>query len=52
MEQLTIAVYRDEPVEDFIERIQFILNELGINMTVSESDTESVIYSFNHAERR
>lgn len=51
MERLTITVYQDDCVEDILERMQFVLNELGIKMRISESDNESVVYSLIQSER-
>lgn len=51
MERLTITIYQDDSIQDVLERVQFILNEMGIRMNLLESDSEAVIYSFIRAER-
>lgn len=42
MERITVTTYRDDSIQDVIERIQ---------TNVLESDFESITYSFIHAER-
>lgn len=46
-----LTVYEDDGVEDVLERLQFILNEMGIKMRMLEVHDDSVVYSFIHAER-
>jgi len=50
-ESKILTVYEEESPYEFMSRLQFVLIELGIKVTVVESHTKCTIYSLSHAER-
>lgn len=48
---MTVSIYHNDHIQDVVERIQFVLNEMGIKMIIDDSDSEAVVYSFIQAER-
>lgn len=50
-ETRSIVIFKDEEIVDLMSRLKFVLIELGIKVTLVESDEDCNVYTLSHAER-